>query len=269
MADVISDGGELSNDQAMTHLLESMRAEKLDVKHENKVVSLGDKLGSGGSKTVYDAVVDGEPFALALPNTTDDVQKMRQKWQNVLKEPDNTEKVRGLGLYTNPTCEVVPTSINGVIFPALKMARYQDLPFPIVDSKNVTSSTVNGNLLPGTLTIDAYQELMASILPDLEIMIKNGVQVGSDSINICLIEGKPRIYLNDLGTAVFKPFQDDQIPQVAEMYISNANGAFLNGLTEPEYQKHNTFFNGDAFKFNNPQNITKVLSQKLIERVTA
>ena len=255
---------EFGNTQALTHMIDSMRKGQLEVTHEEDSLEVGKRLGEGGTKTVYEAVIGDSPFALAVPNIVDGVEVMTQKWKVVLQEPANTERVRGMELFANPTCEALPVSINGVSFTAIQMARYQDLPYQVMDGKNSRSSTVTGDVLPIELTGDSFEEYFGSIVPDVQSLINNGVWVGIDSLNICLVDGKPRIFLSDLGGAEFEEIPEETRARVAERYVSNAFSAFLNGLTEAEYQKHKEFFDGEPFEFNNPDKVTHKISQKVL-----
>lgn len=257
---------EIGSNQALTHMIDSMRKGQLDITHEGTNLEVNKKLGNGGTKTVYEAVNNGSVFALALPNTVDGVERMTKKWNVALQEPTNTERVRSLGLLANHTCVPLSVNINGVPFTALQMTRYQDLPFPIMDGKNVTSSTVTGDILPADVNDSKFEEYFGKIIPDIRVMIQNGIQVGRDSINICLVNGEPRIFLSDLGNAQFESFTEEQRQPVSERYISFALSAFQNCLTESEYQKHKVFFESEPFKFNNPNSITHRLSEKVVSK---
>jgi hypothetical protein len=260
-------GSELENTQGLTHMMDSMRKGNLVVIHDSNPITFNRKLGTGGTKTVYEALIVDNPFALAVPNTVDGVEKMTQKWRVALQEPANTERVREMGFFTNPTCEAMPVSINGVPFTVLKMARYQDLPFQVMDGKNASSSTVTEDLLPDQLDAKIFEDYFATITPDVGALINNGVRVGLDSLNVCLVDGKPRIFLSDLGAAKFEDIAQDDRPRIVERYISNVFSAFLNGLTEAEYQKHKSFFDSESFKFDNPNNVTSELTRRALKNM--
>jgi hypothetical protein len=262
-----SSGPEFGDTQAITHMLDSMRKGQLEATHDGTSLEIGRKLGEGGTKTVYEAVINSNPFALAFPNATDGVQIMTQKWKVALQEPANTDKIKAIGLFLNPICEVMKVNINGAPFPILKMARYQDLPFQIMDGKNPRSSTVDTEILPKQLDDATFEEYFSSILPDLQSLIQNGVRVGIDSVNICIVDGKPRIFLSDLGNAEFELIPRETMSKISEKYVMFASGAFLNGLTETEYQKHKVFFDGETFSVNNDNNITHRLSERLLRNI--
>jgi hypothetical protein len=254
---------EFGNTQALTHMLDSMRKGELEIIYSGKPLAMGGKLGEGGTKTVYEAVIGDSNYALAVPNTVDGVERMTQKWMVALQEPANTERVKAIGFFANPTCKALPVSINGVSFTALQMTRYQDLPYQIMDGKNSRSSTVTKDVLPSGVDGDSFEEYFAHIVPDIQRLIQNSVRVGGDSINVCLVDGQPRIFLSDLGNVQFEAFSEEQIPAISEMYVAHALSAFINGLTEAEYRKHKAFLESEHFKFNNPDNVTQGLSKRV------
>lgn len=47
-------------------------------------------LGEGGSKTVFDAIINGKRRALAIPNSIDDPNAQAEKWNSVLQENPKT-----------------------------------------------------------------------------------------------------------------------------------------------------------------------------------
>lgn len=258
---------EFGNPQAITHMIDTMRKGQLDIKYANNPVKINWKLGEGGTKTVYDVLIDNNSWALAVPNTVDSLQVMIEKWKVALQEPANTEIVRNLGLYTNSVCESLPVNINGVLFNVLKMRRYQDLPYPVMDGKDPYASTVKGSILPATLDNDTFEELMSSTVPDMQTLIENGLRVGVDAISICLIDGKPRIFLSDLGSMRVKPFTEDRVPLVVREYSSHAYSAFIQGLTEEEYQQHKAFFGDELFRFSNPNNLKNKLGERVQKKL--
>jgi hypothetical protein len=256
---------ELGSIHSLIHMLESMRKGQLEITSDGSPVRVDKKVGSGGTKNVYRAVIGDEPFALGLPNTVDGVEIMRQKWSVALSEPANTARIRELGLLTNPVCEILPVSINGVPFPAIRMALYQDLPYRIMDGKNPSESTVTTDVLPEQLDEDSFQEYFTRVASDVRQMIEKGVRVKTDSLNLCILDGSPRIFLSDLGGAEFEPIPDDIKAQVAERYIGSAFSTFLNGLTESEYQRSKDSFGGPLFKYDNPDNIQhRLVSQAFV-----
>ena len=254
---------ELGSPQALTHIMDTMRKGRLDIKQNGIPLNIGKKLGAGGTKTVYEANLDDKRFAIAVPNTVDGIERMTQKWKVALQEPAKTKKIRSLGLLANPDYEAMPVDINGVSFTALKMARYEDLPYQIMDGKSLYSSTVNTDLLPTELNENIYEQYMSNIVPDIQVMLENGLRVGVDSINICIVDEKPRIFLSDVGDAEFGAISKENIPSYAKKYIIFALSAFTNGLTENEYRKHKVFFDSDSFDYRSPDNIISKIVGRL------
>lgn len=256
---------ELGNTQALTYMMDSMRKGQLEVTHQGALLEVGKRLGEGGTKTVHEAVIGDDHFALGFPNTVDGVERMSQKWKVALQEPANTARVREMGVFANPICETLQVDINGVPFTVIKMARYQDLPYQIMDGKDSRASTVKSDVLPSELDRNIFEAYFESVIPDVQTLITNGVRVGVDSLNVCLVDGKPRIFLSDLGSADFEEISDEARPRIAERYVGNAFSSFLNGLTKAEYQKHEPFFDGEHFRFDNPNNVIHEISERVIQ----
>lgn len=245
-------------------LLETLRKGRLDIRLDNAPISIGKKLGGGGSKDVYDATIEDNAYALAVPNHVDSVGRMLDKWTVVLKEPGNTQIVRDAGLLTNPVCEVLPTSINGVQFSSLKMKRYQDLPWEIRDRKNPTSSTGETVFIQADkeVTEEDFVDLFSTILDDLALMIAKHINVGSDSINVAVDGRVPRIYLNDLGNASFEPIAPEKNGEFIRRYTLYSFDAFINALSEEEYQRVKPFVE------KNHEQLIKTLESRLTERLS-
>lgn len=256
---------EFGSTQALTHMIDSMRKGQLEVAHQGTPLEVGKRLGEGGTKTVYEAVIGDGHFALGFPNTVDGVERMTQKWKVALQEPENTARVREMGLFVNPICDALPVNINGVPFTAIKMARYQDLPYQIMDGKDSRASTVKSEVLSSELDRSSFESYFESVISDVQTLITNRVRVGVDSLNVCLVDGKPRVFLSDLGSADFEEIPEEARPRVAERYVSNVFSAFLNGLTEVEYRKHKPFFDGEHFRFDNPNTVTHEISERVIQ----
>src|SRR5487761_1858148 len=86
---------------AFDTVLTAIRGDNFQVRHDDVVVGIHGTLGSGGTKAAYDASVNGEHFALALPNTTDDTRTALDKWQVALHEPEATNRMREMGFMVN------------------------------------------------------------------------------------------------------------------------------------------------------------------------
>ena len=161
-------------------------------------------LGYGGSKTVFDVEWEGHRLALALPNTTDPPRGISGKWASVLKEPENTARIRELGLCTNTLCEAIPIEIDGTPFLGLVMNRYQDLPYLVLDSKNSQSSDIREPIIPeGGLDVENFMLMFSPAIDDLATVLKNNIRMGGDCFSACIDEeGKLRMFFNDLGQGV-------------------------------------------------------------------
>lgn len=258
---------EMARQLELTSMLDGLRQGRKDVRAGDRPVNLLRQLGTGGTKTVYDALIDELPYALALPNTTDGVQRMSQKWEAVMREPENTARIRALNIHANPLCETIPLQVNGVPFTGLKMTRYEDLPFEIIDGKNPASSTATETILPEQLDQERFLALLGGVENDLAVLINNGVRVGKDSINICRVNDRLQVFMTDLGSTQFKPIVSDDIEMYCQGYSQYAVDAIVNGLGEEEYQKNKGFLNGEAFGFNNPNNVPNTLSRSLQQKV--
>jgi len=243
----------------------ALRTKDRKIEHSGDLLTLGSRLGAGGTKTVYDAELNGQHFALALPNTTDGVLIMNEKWGRALNEPEMTNRIRALGIHVNPVCEPYPVKVNSLPLTAIKMLRYRDLPYPIVDSKNRSTSTLIASILPKNFTPDGYQIIMQPALPDLATLIKAGLHIGGDSMNLCVVNGEVRPYLNDLGSASFEPFVPGRAFRDAVNYVSMLENACRNALTEEEYQGLMEFFYSPAVKSDNPQGIIQQLARQLVQ----
>jgi len=255
-------------DQALGEMLQGMRDGKHDIKVNGEPVEVIRPLGAGGTKKVFDVALGGNRVALALPNDVDGVIRMKQKWENIMHEPENTNRVRALGIPTNTVCETVPITLNGVPFDALRLTRYEDLPFQVLDGKNRLSTEYAGSVLPEQLDSESFQALFGGIVTDTATLISNGVHLGRDSFNVCVVDNGLRLFLNDLGSARFEPFEPGEIDHVSQQYTISTLDAFVNGLNEEEYQRHKGFLDGKAFEFNNPDKMSVILARAVRQKVT-
>lgn len=229
---------ELINNESNFHqAFSELKSKNYKLEKNGQPILLRGIMGEGGSKTVYDATVEENPIALALPNTVDNTIVAERKWNNVLKEPENTAKIRDMGLLTNPICEQMGISINSIPIQAVKMMRYQDIPFEVRDAKNRKSSIIKTNLIPENgINEEDLRILFDGIANDIETLVANGVLIGSDSMNIAVDKGHVRLYLNDLGSAKIRVITDDEIQGICESYARSAISSLINSLTEKEYR---------------------------------
>lgn len=226
---------------------------------EGKDATFRGILGRGGSKSVFEVTIGDESFALALPNPTDNNEIMKNKWGKALTEPDKTKKLRNMGLLVNPICEVVELTIKGVPFTGIKMARYEDLPFHVMDGKAPYILSIIRDVLPKDINLSSFETFFTHISCDVVTMVKNGVIVdGFDSVNVCIDRGALRLFLSDLGDMKINDLQD---PGEVELYVrsvvTNALGAFVSKLSEEDQQKMEQI------------KLTDALNQQLKEGVVA
>jgi len=242
-----------------------------EIKCQGNLVDINGELGQGGSKTVYDAIIDLEPIALALPNSTDDLNTVKKKWSEVLKEPENTKLVEGLGICTN-SCDIFPVEIGGIQFPALRSKRYQDLPYKVIDRKNPNSSTVNGAVIPNQgLNEENVAKMLESTLDDVVTLVDNGLAINADALNLCVDQnGKIRLFLCDLGSGLMEykiNKKPSEIDRVSQWYVSWIMDVWASTFSFNEWtDKYKTF----SEKFDDHKksdgvhaSLTKQLSEKL------
>ena len=243
--------GEFSSDEVLHTLdpasfdacLGSIRSGNFQISQDDTPIEIYGKLGSGGgTKTVYDASLDAERFALALPNTTDGTETALAKWRVALHEPNVTDTMRDMGFVVNPTCEVMPVNISGTPFPAIRMTRFQDMPIQVRDGKNHSASVIESDIFAGSLELTSFMDRTADIRSDIIALIRSGVSIGRDSFNVCLIDGQLRLFFNDLASAKFGPVDSERREEYADFYSKFAIGAIKNGMSHDEFQHNKNFF---------------------------
>ena len=210
-----------------------------DILHEITVgsypVVIHEFLGSGTSKEVYDVEIEGQHYALGLSGIIDPTSHIIWKWRQVIKEPDNTRRLRDLGLIVNDICEIVPATVNGYEFPLILMKKYTDHPFTIYDSKNKHR---NNNPLIGMddkVTVETASQLFSQIAKEIALLVRNGVKLGTDNFNLCMIHGTPHLYFYDLGSASFEGIPQKDVSTYVRYYAKYAMDAFLNSFSFDVY----------------------------------
>ena len=156
-------------------------------------------LGEGGSKTVFDAIINGKRRALAIPNSIDDPDTQAEKWNSVLQEPENAKLLSELGLLTIPEYEIITTTtINGRELPALSMTPFSDLPFRVFDSKDGTQTYTHGPLSH----IEHFSDISSYITgfgTDIATLTQSGIILSRDSISFAALpDGSMRLFFYDL-----------------------------------------------------------------------
>lgn len=199
-------------------------------------------LGEGGSKSVFDLDLEGERFALALPNPVDTPDVIEEKWANVLNEPANTALVRDMGIRVNTMSVIKPVKMEGLQVDGLMMHRFEDLPFEVRDSKNPLSSTGRTKLFSER----RYNQVtllrqLEPILEEIRRLIQGGVVVGRDSFNLAVDHTEAHLFLNDLGGMRIQSIKPGEEERYKRYYFESAVGALINGLTEEEYQSSKEF----------------------------
>jgi|GEM_PF-2534437 len=228
------------DETVIERISESRHEAGLELTHRGRPIELtsDEPIGTGGSKEVYSAKIGNEHYALAIPASDIDVPSViKEKWEIVLREPENTEQLKRLGFYTNDLLRTEVVQINGTDFPAVVMHRFEDLPFEVRDSKNRSSSTGQTEIFPGAANPANIPDRLRHITAEVKSLLQNGVRIGLDSFNLCVIKGEPHLYFNDLGTARFQPFTEEDYRHYVNVYSNAAAWALINGCTETEYQQ--------------------------------
>ncbi|MBN2880864.1 hypothetical protein JXM83_02315 [Candidatus Woesearchaeota archaeon] len=202
---------------------------------DGTTVNLEKELGAGGSKTVYQIELDNQKYALALPNLIDHPMIRLRKWYNAMSEPENTNQFRNAGLITNDISEIIVTTINGISIPAILMKSYDEHDFDIYDAKNHNKS--HKFLLPYIIpTNEELEELFIPGLNDVLTLVENGINIDSDSFNLCNKGKVPRLYFNDLGNAEFNSIDDTTI--AINYYKKQFLRTFVSTLNDNSYRNN-------------------------------
>ncbi len=156
---------------------------------------VGTWLGGGGSKCAYKVNYNGEDICLLLPHSD---------WGGALKEPANTQILKQMGLITNDYCKIIPVKIGKDLLPAIVSKPYDKHAFKIFDKKN-PNDCMDKYINIQDLDETSAMSFMSELIKDCKLCAKNKLSLGSDSYNIALINGKPRLYFNDL------PYNSDEL----------------------------------------------------------
>ncbi len=202
---------------------------------EGKLANVSEVLGCGGTKRVYNVEVGGRNYAVALPGTVDPAEITITKWNKVLQEPANTDRLRELGFHVNDICRIAPAEINGHEFPVLMMKRYRDHDFPIFDSKNPCRHYHEFIKPEQKVTDEDCLQLFSAVGDEIAALVQNGVGLGNDCFNLCEIDGVIHLYFNDLGPARFEDIPARALEVYVSAYARAAVGAFVNTTTERVY----------------------------------
>ena len=165
----------------------------------SKVV--GECLGGGGTKSAYLTNINGEDVCVLLPNKI-------PNWKFALNEPQNTMLLKKLGLLTNDYCKIVPVTVDGGILPAIISKPYNNHSFRIFDKKN-PNDNMEKYVNVDEINSENFLDFIENLLNDVKNMTQKRVKLSYDSYNIALVDGKPRLYFNDLPYESEKMFDRD------------------------------------------------------------
>ncbi len=207
---------------------------------ENQETTIHGKLGSGGSKEVFDIEIGGQHYALGICGIQDAPDRMLEKWKIVLQEPTNTQYLRDKSFLVNELCDIKPTTVNSTPFPGIIMKRYQDLPFKVFDGKNVGKNGLTFLNKDTQLSDEIMLEVMTPIIDEIVRLIQNGIQLGRDNFNLAESQGAVHLYFNDLGTMTVNKITEEDFPRYTEYYTMWAIGALVNGVDNDTYE-HNPY----------------------------
>ena len=192
------------------------------------------RLNYGGTKMVYEIEFLGKKYALAILGPT----KHIDSWIGVLNEPNNTALINKSGLVANNLSKIIKVKLRNCEFPALLMKPYSEHPFLIFDRKNPRSST--GTLdnfwsqsfkNPMAPTDSELKQVFSSVAQDIALAIKQRLNLREDSTNLCLKDGRLRLYVNDLPYEQEEMFVKVVRPQEsAEWLAMLVSGALANSF---------------------------------------
>ena len=229
------------SDENLYRLLDSRRRTKRNLSGIRSLYVDGQKASicgtfdGGGTKEVHDIKIKEDHYALGISGTNDIVDITRTKWEKALREPTHTAQLRGYGLKVNDLSRLVAAKINGIYFPAILMIRYQDHDFPIYDRKNFQRNNNSLIKLDDVIDEKRFIDMMSPLLEDITVLAAHKIVLGSYCFNLCMIDCKPRIYLNDLGA--MGRIEND-VGQYIKKYVEYTIGAMLHSLGEDVFRKH-------------------------------
>lgn len=218
------------------HLL--IRDQIRDIYMEGKEVRVNSKLGSGGTKEVFDVSCEGVSYALGICGRQDSPETILEKWKVVLKEPADTAFLRNKGFFVNQFCEIQTIKLKGIDFPAILFKRYQDHPFSIYDSKNITGN--DNPLITETYPQDdeGMLKILGPVLGEIQRLILEGIRLSRDNFNLCLSEANLHLYLNDLGNMRVYKFDPEEVIKYLDSYVDWTWVALIHCVSESAYNQN-------------------------------
>ncbi len=203
---------------------------------EGHNINLEDKLWSWGTKEVYLINLEGKQYALALPGYIDWIQVIKQKWAKAMEEVENTIELKNKGYIVNDEIAIKELLVNGVKFPAILMKPYNEHKFTILDGKNTQGNS--NPLLTSEMELDddKMMDLCVPLLHDISNLIKDWICLGLDNFNICAVDWKLRLFLNDLWNMKVEQISDKEL--YIKYYLMYSIGAIVNSLSRDAYKKN-------------------------------
>ncbi len=168
---------------------------EIDFNGEN--LSIMGKLGEGGTKSVYEAVLNGANVAISIPNFIDSREIRAQKWSEVRKEPERTAFLREKGLLINPLCEMRSFTLNGEETECLVQMPFSQLPFKVFDGKDGSSTWDNGPL-DFVESPEGILKSLGAVARDVRTLVESGIILNRDSLSFGIDGQKVRLFLFDL-----------------------------------------------------------------------
>lgn len=188
-------------------------------------LSIMGKLGEGGTKSVYEAVLNGANVAISVPNFIDSREIRDQKWSEVKKEPERTAFLKEKGLLVNPLCEMRSFTLNGEETECLVQMPFSQLPFKVFDGKDGSSTWNNGPLD----FIESPEEIpisLSSVIKDIRTLVKTGILLNRDSLSFGINGQEIRLYLFDLDGMKIDDSYDKK--KLANLYAGTIVGKLDN-----------------------------------------
>lgn len=196
-----------------------------EINADDENLSIIGKLGEGGTKSVYEAVLNGTNVAISIPNFIDSREIRAQKWSEVKREPERTAFLKEKGLLVNPLCETRSFIVNGEETECLVQMPFSQLPFKVFDGKDGSSTWDNGPLdfIESPKGILKSLELVAQ---DIRTLVKSGILLNHDSLSFGIDGQEVRLYLFDLDGMKIDDSYDKK--ELANLYAGTIVGKLDN-----------------------------------------
>lgn len=198
----------------------------------------GQFIGGGGSKSAYQVLINNEEACVLLPSGG---------WAGALYEPQNTMKLKEMGLLTNDYCKIIKANVDGIDIPALITKPYNKHSFKIFDGKNA-NDLLDNYINPSQINEGTLPDICSGLISDVKQLADNHIVLGSDSINLALKDGKLRLYLNDLP---YEKLTDKTIPskELAQRYLIDTLDVIQARFSWNAYESNPTLQKLGNYKF--------------------